>query len=138
MPYNKFTDEQIIKALELCRKNEVHSTCEHCLKCPLSTCDLVSDEENCLDALYRRSINLINRQKAENDRLKGMVSQNEGVLPQYEALIKSEAIREFAERLKRKSRRISEYDEGGWCMDIRAVKVEDIDNLVKEMTEGQP
>ena len=51
---------------------------------------------------------------------------------------KSDTIREFAERLKRKSRRISEYDAGGWYMDIRAVTVEDIDNLVKEMTEETP
>ena len=36
---------------------------------------------------------------AEIERLKGMVSQNEGVLPQYEALLKAEAIKEFADRL---------------------------------------
>lgn len=63
---------------------------------------------------------LINRQKAEIERLKtfcknsqtatkywhekakkfeSMVSQNEGVLPEYEKLIKFEAIKEFVERL---------------------------------------
>jgi hypothetical protein len=117
------TDNDIVKTLELCRENEKHSTCEHCSKCPFSTCDLVADEENCLDALYRRSINLINRQKVEIERLKGMVSQNEGVLPQYEALVRAEAIKEFAERLKE----IDDY-----------VSPLDIDNLVKEMTEEQP
>jgi chromosome segregation ATPase len=61
-------------------------------------------------------------QKAESeiDRLKGMVSQNEGVLPQYEALVRDEAIKEFADRLKE----IDDY-----------VSPLDIDNLVKEMTE---
>ena len=119
------TDTEIIKALKLCRENERHSTCEHCLKCPLSTCDLVADEENCLDALYRRSINLINRQKAEIERMKCMVGQNEGVLPQYEAIIISEAIREFADRLKAKGGLYGEIWES------------DIDRVLKEM-EGKP
>jgi Holliday junction resolvase RusA-like endonuclease len=31
----------------------------------------------------------------------------------------------------------TEYDEGGWDIDLYTVTKEDIDNLVKEMTEGE-
>lgn len=71
---------------------------------------------------------LILRQKAEIERLRGMVSQNEGVLPQYENLIKTEAIKEFAGELKRR------LIAGG----IFPVLVKnEIGNLVKEMTEDK-
>ena len=58
---------------------------------------------------------------------------------QKELLIKTskaEAIREFADRLKERARNLPEYDEGGWECRISVVEVEDIDKLVKEMTEG--
>ena len=150
------TDEQIIKALECCT-----STTEiGCELCPYS------NTVNCLLRSTQDALDLINRQKAEivDEREKKemlaaviarqdeeravIVADRDNLLKENNRLqnhfrdltkmIRAEAIKEFAERLKRKSRRISEYDEGGWCMDIRAVKVEDIDNLVKEMTEGQP
>lgn len=125
------TDNDIVKALELCRANEKHSTCEHCSKCPFSTCDLVADEENCLDALYRRSINLISRKKTEIERLKK--GWRADVVETANA--KSEAIREFAELLKKNAQKFTEYDEGGWGCTVYAVKIEDIDNTVEEMTE---
>lgn len=53
-------------------------------------------------------------------------------------IAKSEAIKEFAERLKKNVRRFTEYDEGGWGCTVYVVKIEDIDNLVKEMTEETP
>lgn len=121
--------------------------------------DIVKDIAKMQDIL-----DLINRQKAENLELQGNLKFVRGTVARlletsdmqqakieklkeayavYEETtglkqVRAEAIREFSERLKRKSRRISEYDEGGWYMDIRAVKVEDIDNLVKEMTEDTP
>ena len=48
---------------------------------------------------------------------------------------RAEAIKEFAERLKKNARKFTEYDEGGWGCTVYAVKVEDIDNTVEEMTE---
>lgn len=59
---------------------------------------------------------------------------------QKELLIKTskaEAIREFADRLKERARNLPEYDEGGWECRKAVVEVEDIDKLVKEMTEEQ-
>ena len=46
--------------------------------------------------------------------------------------IKAEAIKEFAERLKKKK---CHYSETEYTFDFDGVTVEDIDNLVKEMTE---
>lgn len=74
----------------------------------------------------RADDNLINRQKAEIERLKDMVAQNEGVLPRYERFIKAEAIKEFAERLKQ-----TRVDLDG----IEMVAVGNIDSISKEMTE---
>lgn len=49
---------------------------------------------------------------------------------------KAEAIKEFAERLKKCLKKRTEYDEGGWDVDLFTVTEEDIDSLVKEMTEA--
>ena len=48
---------------------------------------------------------------------------------------KAKAIKEFAGRLKSRVMKYTEWDEGGWDSTIYAVKVEDIENLVEEMTE---
>lgn len=92
-------------------------------------------------------LNLINRQKAEikqlteeNNALNGNTekyvaeceSRSREIAEDYRKETKSEAIREFAERLKNKSELLapSVYAEL-----FRAVSVEEIDNLVAEMTE---
>ena len=100
------TDEQIIKALDCCH-SELGNMCSIC---PL----LDPDDDYCEDELHKNALNLINRQKAENER---EINQ-----------IKSEAIREFAEKLK---------DKFGIADCIVTVDSNDIDDLVKEMTEVQ-
>lgn len=50
---------------------------------------------------------------------------------------KSEAIKEFAERLKAKTISFVEYDEYGWGERVTTVKTSSIDNLVKEMVGEQ-
>lgn len=66
----------------------------------------------------------INRQKAEIDELREIVfmDRSEGIKQ-----LKAEAVKEFAERVKEKIRTMSRI----------VVYDEDIDNLVKEFTEGQ-
>lgn len=148
------TDREIIKALEHCTSS---TTSEACNGCPLYDTTICTEMENglqiySLDLIKRlqdendrykekcskcgektrKTIiylqDLLAEQKAEIERLRGMVSQNEGVLPQYETLIISEAIKEFAEELKRR------LIAGG----IFPVLVKnEIGNLVKEMTEGK-
>ena len=110
------TDNEIIKALECCV-----DWCGNvsCWDCPLKNTGCIHFDK------LKETLDLINRQKAEIERLKGMVSQNEGVLPRYEQLIKAEAIKEFAERLKENS--IATFSWNG------VVLVEEIDNLLKEM-----
>lgn len=55
------TDNEIIKALEYCEDSA--DTDKHCLKCPYC------NESYCLDKMMADALFLINRQKAEIDRL---------------------------------------------------------------------
>lgn len=142
------TDEQIIKALECCHKFGDFG----CGCCP------ISDEMCCRDDLKTSVLYLINRQKAELSALyKIMNKQDEEIselnrkvasrenleesflkttkefdksLEKQVKLERREAIKEFAERLKNKNVQ-GFWDENAY------VGVDDIDNLVKEMTEGE-
>lgn len=120
------TDEQIIKALECCSSSNV----EHCRKCPL-----ISQKDELFSCLYQKqilSLDLINRQKIENERLEKGLTEYKLRLKMSECTvdeIKSEAIKDFAERLKRK------IWHSGWCNLERTITPEIITNLVKEMTE---
>ena len=58
------TDAEIIKALECCTKG---NTSDVCVDCPLITTDMCTDVEN---GLMKLALDLINRQKAEIERLK--------------------------------------------------------------------
>jgi hypothetical protein len=121
------TDNEIIKALECC--NEMKAS--ECSECPLLTVDCSEYD------LYKLALDLINRQKAEIERLQAMVERErekyERTMTGLKAVLEertdhSEAIKEFAERLK-------EY---GFICQLsldgeQIVYVKDIDNLVKEM-----
>ena len=72
-----------------------------------------------------------------------MVGQNEGVLPQYENLIKAEAIKEFVERLKSTPYRFRmeltiDFDKPPITKMVLFVDDNDIDNIAKEIKEEQP
>lgn len=101
------TDEQIIKAAEICRTPD---TCRGCPYHELHTA-------GCICALMKDVFDLINRQKAKIER---EINQ-----------IKSEAIKEFAERLKGYAIGENGSKEKAYFF----VEVQDIDKLVKEMTE---
>lgn len=88
------TDNEIIKALECCTYTSDWNM--RCSECPFS------NSINCRVLLATNALTLITSQQAEIERLRDMVSANEGVLPQYEQLIKAEAIQEFAERLRKR------------------------------------
>lgn len=110
--YKDMQDNEIIKALECCT-----GYVNDCFNCPYRK------DEFCDTSFPRDALDLINRQKAENERLK---NYNENLLSANTALsnevleTKSEAIKEFAERLKNLSR-FTNSDKLY------------IDNLVKEM-----
>ena len=124
------TDNEIIKALELCTNDEL----EVCDGCAFQKYKMGYDD-GCLDNLLNAILDLINRQQAEIERLgKGITFNYEfneeqvntiqeqclTMVKRNAAEIKAAAIKEFAERLKKPNR---------W-------RVEDIyyiDTLVEEM-----
>ena len=109
------TDNEIIKELE----NRLRE-CEK-VKYGARKLSLVNYE------FLKDVLDLINRQQTEIENLKKsyeIYEESSGL-----KWAKSKAIKEFAERLKEKSW------QGMWEI-VAHVDVDDIDNLVKEMTEG--
>lgn len=131
------TDNEIIKAMQCVIGNGVScSECEYQKALPFPGCRRMC-AENALD--------LINRQKAEIERMK---NQNTLLLKKKckdintaRKIIKSEALIEFAKRLKEKVKMYNSegVDEGDLIDDLLTVgeTVEIIDKLVKEMTEDK-
>lgn len=133
MTDKKYTDEEIEKALSLCgRTTEV----VYCDQCPLC------GEYECNREIKVLALGLINRQKAEIERLKecpkcvyeydGEVMEYcvQGACPNFKTVeqIKSEAYKEFAEKLKKDLfYRCGDIDYSETC-DLRKL----IDNLLKE------
>lgn len=113
------TDNDIIKALECCKIKTPPYKCE---ECPL----LRGVSNSCIYECKELAYDLINRQKAEIERL---TAENE---EQAQAIInalhrmkvvRAEAIREFAEKIKKH------------FFNIELVGY--IDSLVEEMMEGE-
>lgn len=128
------TDDEIIKALKYCSTDVRENTCPKCA---------FYKKNRCSTLMLNGASDLINRQKAEIERLKMVIEQIENDLQplpfetNFEKAakrIKSEAIKEFAERLKRTSIGLEIGDDKKFKMTI--VSTVAIDNLVKEMTEG--
>ena len=123
------TDNKTIKALELAIHRYKDTT--HHVSCIVDI------------NILKKAINLINRQKAEIERLEKEIKDKERAyndelcsrkewqtkcreLLKEKQITTSEAIKEFAEKLKKRF-----YLSAGRCV----VDVYHIDNLVKEMTE---
>lgn len=153
MSERKYTDEQIVKALECCINAD-------CLNCPQwseewysgmcndflkSVLDLINRQKADVDKLQEVNADLneslrlaaeANKDlKAEIERLREDVLEVTAILGEIElrnAQIKAEAIKEFAERLK-----------ANMCHGYPYLEIEedlfrrDVDNLVAEMTEGE-
>lgn len=120
------TDNEIIKALECCQAgNDYNTTCK---KCPIKS---ICDDDR---PLLKMALDLINRQKAEIERLKhhcfGIQNELEAYKDTFNTAIdeaKSEAIKEFAERLENDC---SDILHGAYGVEVREIK-----NLAKDMTE---
>ena len=138
----KYTDEQIVKALECCANNEKDNTCRYCSECPASNWELDDEECDCMHSMYTRSISIINRQKEEIERWQkfgytvGELARDRkeeiGRLKKEKETARSEAIKEFAERLK------------GHIVQTCCVVTDDVDGIykeinkiAKELTEGR-
>ena len=121
------TDNEIIKAMQCVIGKDVN--CSEC------TYQKVLPFPSCRRMCAKNALDLINRQKAENDSLKVDLAKCSIRLDNlYKTAdeIKSEAIKEFAKRLIEKCYEgFRETDE----MLSPYVTDDDIDDLVKEMTE---
>ena len=120
MTDKKLTDEEVVKALECCKDCSINLNFEIVQK--------IEDKNKEILEL----IDIINSLKAEIEKLKKEVSVARdayiSIQDRYEHT-KTEAYKEFAERLKEKSfKTIRNY---GLTKDV--VEVCDIDNLVKDM-----
>ena len=134
----KFTDEQIIKALECCSTDVQENPCPKCA---------FYNKHRCSTLMLNAASDIINRQKVKIKSLKQIINeQDKEVLKLQNRIIfwrkglnyqpekiKSEAIKEFAEKLKRTSIGLEIGDDKKLKMTV--VSTVAIDNLVKEMTE---
>ena len=138
MTDKKFTDEEIKSSLE------VIATTRNCNECKIRNCKWGTC--NCSQITANAALDLINRQRAEIERLKecpkcvyeydGEVTEYcvQGPCPNFKTVeqIKTEAYKEFAEKLEEKlcdCRTVSDGEYCGFdCGDIH----ECIDDLLKE------
>ena len=130
MSDKKYTDEEIVKALECC--DGTYS--DYCRRknCPYET------EGFCTEELQDDTIALINRQKAEIDRLESLCEKlsigNDAkfericVLQEELETARAEAINEFMERVHGL---IEDAD------DVNPVSYCAVDQIAKELTEGE-
>lgn len=127
------TDNDIKKALKCCA-----DTTKGCEDCPFVQLECIVDTEN---TLMKSALDLINRQQAEIERLgKELIKQQlkNNMLYETAKEAKSEAIQEFAERLKEGEAYIigrSPTVNKDFEFKRYVVFSDDIDHLAKEMTE---
>ena len=120
---------KIIKALECCTKAKTMGDCIE-LNCPFR-----NDWDLCLSSeIQKMALDLINRQKAEIEELKNYVNRcKSGEEYWVKCLLEkpNEAIKEFADMVKKNIKEVWNYD-NGTCSCV-LVLTKDIDNLLKEM-----
>ena len=149
----KMTDNEIIKALECCTSWVCGLSCADC---PLhgtgcvhfnklkETLDLINRQKAEIQALREDIHNRKTREnklrskiksfRAEIERLKGYVTPVVQLVNEYDIMVaKAEAIKEFAERLKEKSSKISLVYSGDVVKTDYTINGAYLDNLVKEM-----
>ena len=116
------SDEEIMKALACC--GEPYNICAGC---PMP--NNIKDDCRCGEHLANYALDIINRQQAEIERLKNEIQITKDayiMLQTKNEIIKSEAIKEFAEGLKEI---VKFTDDTYECWEIEGY----INSLVKEM-----
>lgn len=143
---------EVIKALECCTKNT-----EDCYECPLQnkwSCDKVLGK-NALDLINRQKAHIEKFEKVEHFATKTIEKQTaeierkttecerleiymDELVKQKLKQVKSEAYREFAERLKESELYMRiDFPNTECGTETYIVLSEDIDNLAKELTESK-
>ena len=129
MTDKKLTDEDITSSLE------VISTTSNCIECKIRNCKWGTC--NCSQTTADAALDLINRQKAEIERLQNtlddVLDREPLLVERSEKYAKAEAYKEFAEKLKEKIGDCHIVSDGEYCGfdcgDIHRC----IDNFLKEM-----
>ena len=132
MTDKKLTDEEVVKALECCIST---TTEDACVGCPFNKQKLCDKDQW---ALEKYALDLINRQKAEIDNLNKQMEWLTGyngnlinvntALSEEILLAKTEAYKEFAERLENEINIRTTYSRE---QDKNVIRI--MHNLLKEM-----
>lgn len=121
MSDKKFTDEEIKSSLE------VIATTRNCNECKIRNCKWGTC--NCSQITANVALDLINRQKAEIEKLKGStIVSNIMESQRIKREAKAEAYKEFAERLNEEAQIADCFDSYNMVVGTHF-----IDNLLKEM-----
>lgn len=143
MTDKKLTDEEIKSSLE------VIATTQNCNECKIRNCKWGTC--NCSQITANAALDLINRQRAEIERLKecpkcvyeydGEVTEYcvQGPCPNFKTVeqIKTEAYKEFAEKLEEKLCDCRTVSDGEYCGFDCGDTHECIDDLLKEMVDEE-
>lgn len=125
------TDEQIIKAFECCKDRECQTGCPRLH-------NNLPIEDDCRCNLIKDALDLINRQKAEIERLRGSTIVNNIMESQrIKREAKAEAVKEFAEKLKLHSYIMSDESQTGIINRYSVVTINQIDNILKELVGNE-
>lgn len=139
----RYTDEEIKSSLE------VIATTQNCNECKIRNCKWGTC--NCSQITANAALDLINRQRAEIERLKecpkcvyeydGEVTEYcvQGPCPNFKTVeqIKTEAYKEFAEKLEEKLCDCRTVSDGEYCGFDCGDTHECIDDLLKEMVDEE-
>ena len=121
MTDKKFTDEEIKSSLE------VIATTRNCNECKIRNCKWGTC--NCSQITANAALDLINRQEAEIEKLKGStIVSNIMESQRIKREAKAEAYKEFAERLNEEAQIADCFDSYNMVVGTHF-----IDNLLKEM-----
>ena len=127
MTNKKLTDKEIISSLEVIATT---GNCEECeiRNCKWGTC-------NCSQITANVALDIINRQKAEIERLRGStIVSNIMESQRIKREAKTEAYKEFAKRLKNKIKtECNPYGKPTYDYDTSISIMNYMDNLLKEM-----
>ena len=124
-------DSEVIKALTT-SSDPNNLNCQPTTKLCKEALDLINRQRTEIDTMKDTMAKLLNTLERANKYGLGADERIEQLKIELEKS-KSEAVREFAEKLKEHSCNLTEYDEGGWSDTVSAVKVADIDRLLEEM-----
>lgn len=161
MPDKKPTDNEIIKGLEICSNNgdckecpinPHHGNYGYCTSLAIKAAlDLINrlqakldeaeDTIQFADKELKKANTEIERLEAEIDKqyeiaeanVRAEIASGGTSCHWCEDKVRAEAYKEFAERLKDKHRRITDYDEAGFGAQIFIVEERVIDNLLKKL-----